>query len=156
MPIGPLTRRSLKSWVEVKPELLVAVDIGTTYSAVSLCIRTYGPNGSSNVEVITSWPKQALKNIKEPSVVCYDLDGTLNPEGFGSGAFDDADVVDQIDQGKLIKVQWWKLAFRPDHLPPIAGLEDYLPDFNKGLNINVETVLRDYLMLDMICQCVEV
>ncbi|KIJ67227.1 hypothetical protein HYDPIDRAFT_25699 [Hydnomerulius pinastri MD-312] len=116
--------------------LVVSVDIGTTFSAASFCILQKGK--VPKFEEILRWPKQANPDAKVPSVLFYDEDGRAR--AFGSETDDDETLIEAEMEGWL-RVEWWKLHLRPQHLPSIDNLElDKLPK-----DVTLDQVFADFL-----------
>ncbi|KAL0949368.1 hypothetical protein HGRIS_009437 [Hohenbuehelia grisea] len=115
--------------------LVVAIDIGTTYTAASFCILK--PGFVPKFEEILSWPAQAVADAKVPSVVYYDAATEIRAIGAET---EDEDMVVEAEDNGWHKAEWWKLHLRPEHLPLVRGLE--LPELPPGVSTN--KVLSDF------------
>ncbi|KAL0948380.1 hypothetical protein HGRIS_010962 [Hohenbuehelia grisea] len=126
----------LRTPFEGTKRLVVAIDIGTTYTAASFCILK--PGLIPKFEEILSWPKQVVADAKVPSVIYYDVDGEAC--AFGAET-EDEDRIFEAEENAWVKAEWWKLYLRPDHLPLIRGLE--LPELPP--NTTVDDIFEDFL-----------
>ncbi|KAF8151658.1 hypothetical protein B0H34DRAFT_810676 [Crassisporium funariophilum] len=126
----PMTRHTSD-----RPVLVVAIDIGTTYSAVSFCI-SYKGKPPDFVEV-NNWPKQAFPDAKIPSVLYYDH---LNTPRLCGPEAEDEDSLINAEEQHWMKAEWWKLLLRPDYLPmPDEHVRCPLPP-----GLNVDNIFRDF------------
>ncbi|EPQ53305.1 hypothetical protein GLOTRDRAFT_140147 [Gloeophyllum trabeum ATCC 11539] len=116
--------------------LVVAIDVGTTFTAASFCILQEGR--IPKFEEVLRWPKQVTADAKVPSVLYYDKRG--NPCAFAAET-DDEDVIMAAEANEWYKAEWWKLHLRPGHLPIIRDLK--LPAL--PLHRTAEDVFADYL-----------
>ncbi|TFK51568.1 hypothetical protein OE88DRAFT_1801563 [Heliocybe sulcata] len=109
--------------------LVVAIDVGTTFTAASFCILQEG-----------RIPKfeEATADAKVPSVLYYDKEGRA--QAFAAET-DDEDVIMEAESNEWYKTAWWKLHLRPGHLPIIKDLA--LPAL--PVRKSVEDVFADYL-----------
>ncbi|KAF7290598.1 hypothetical protein MIND_01299900 [Mycena indigotica] len=120
-------------------KLVVAIDIGTTFTAVSYCEVYPGNQHQRNFEEIVRWPKQTTGDAKIPSVVFYDKHGQA--QAFAAETEDD-DVRDSAAENSWSRVEWWKLLLRPKHLAAVS-----LPSSIAPLphNVELQQVLADFL-----------
>ncbi|CEH13496.1 hypothetical protein CBOM_01416 [Ceraceosorus bombacis] len=112
-----LQRRAGKDWLPYQGErqLIISIDLGTTYSGASYCILE--PGKKPRIEDCRAYPGQASGLSKVPSVVTYDAEG--NARFFGAEAEGpEADVV--LDEGGS-QIRWWKLHLKPAHLHVILA-----------------------------------
>ncbi|KAI0918917.1 hypothetical protein AcW1_003564 [Taiwanofungus camphoratus] len=120
-------------------KLVLAIDVGTTYSGVSYCILD--PGEVPKILSVTRYPGQEGENrsrdTKIPSVLYYSQEGEVR--AVGAEARLDATRLDAMDEDWIL-VEWFKLHLRPNsmqlkdaHLPP-------MPD-----NKPVIQILADYL-----------
>ncbi|TFK22862.1 hypothetical protein FA15DRAFT_757715 [Coprinopsis marcescibilis] len=136
-------RREKRVRYRSKREIVVCIDIGTTFSAVSMSILECGqPPRNSNIQEITRWPGQNVPSIKVPSIVWYNAEEVA--KAFGS---DDEDclILEKIENEHWTPVVWWKLLIRPGHLQFLPALQEAIPGLPEHLDIKVEDVFRHYL-----------
>ncbi|KAE9390767.1 hypothetical protein BT96DRAFT_925681 [Gymnopus androsaceus JB14] len=92
-------------------KLVIAFDIGTTFSGVSYSILD--PGAVPVIHGVTSFPAQ--ENVggsaKIPSIIYYDKEGQVR--AVGSEATEPAFIV-QAEDEEFIKVEWFKLHLRPE------------------------------------------
>ncbi|PFH48898.1 hypothetical protein AMATHDRAFT_5370 [Amanita thiersii Skay4041] len=95
-----------------KRGLVIAFDIGTTFSGVSYAILE--PNQVPKIHGVTQYPGQVNGgDSKIPSIVCYDATGKV----FAVGAETDPDInPDLLDQEGIKRAEWFKLHIRLPHL----------------------------------------
>ncbi|KAF8655628.1 hypothetical protein AX16_002982 [Volvariella volvacea WC 439] len=105
-------------------KLVIAIDIGTTYSGVSY--RFPGQNASGG-------------DPRIPSVVIYDRFGNI--KAVGARTENPALQVQAEDEG-LSRAEWFKLHLRPKELAPIGAIKDIPP---LPPNKAVTMVLSDFL-----------
>ncbi|EKM76381.1 hypothetical protein AGABI1DRAFT_108909 [Agaricus bisporus var. burnettii JB137-S8] len=138
--IGP------RSYGDQTEELVVAIDIGTTFSAVSFCILRPGCPGAPQLEMVSSWPGQSLSDPKVPSVLFQDTDGNVMAWGAETTH---QDVKAKAERYGWEKVEWFKLDLRPPHLEafiwPTTGVSSEGPEVKPCLPIqNVDKALSAY------------
>ncbi|KAJ3710594.1 hypothetical protein DFJ43DRAFT_1170684 [Lentinula guzmanii] len=94
-------------------KLVIAFDIGTTFSGVSYAILD--PGEVPETQPVTSFPAQAKVggSAKIPSIVCYDKEGKVR--AVGSEAEEPAFIEQAEDEG-FVTVSWFKLHLRPESL----------------------------------------
>ncbi|KAF9444529.1 hypothetical protein P691DRAFT_736332 [Macrolepiota fuliginosa MF-IS2] len=124
-------------------KLLLAFDVGTTYSGISYSILD--PGKVPEIQGVHKFPSQEMAggNAKIPSVMYYGKDGRVR----AVGAEAERDGVDIIaEEEEWIKVEWFKLHLRPktsdfamaknriSPLPPRKTIIEVLSDFLKYLN----------------------
>ncbi|KAJ3806836.1 hypothetical protein F5876DRAFT_68612 [Lentinula aff. lateritia] len=117
-------------------KLIIALDVGTTFSGVSYSILD--PGSVPITQGVTSFPAQAKVggSAKIPSILYYDKEG--NVRAVGSEAMEPA-FIEQAEEEGFIKVSWFKLHLRPDSLQldfdipvlpgnktPVAVFSDFL------------------------------
>lgn len=105
-------RRAGKEWLpyQGQRQLIIAIDLGTTYSGASYCILE--PGKRPKIEDVRAWPGQPSHLSKIPSVVTYDTNKI--PRFFGAEA-EGSDAENALDEGGY-QIRWWKLHLKPDHL----------------------------------------
>ncbi|KAG9309464.1 hypothetical protein JVU11DRAFT_10433 [Chiua virens] len=135
-PYGGLTR-----------QLVLAFDIGTTYSGISYCILQ--PGEVPQPQGVMKFPGQGqVGDCKVPSIMYYDSKGNLQKVGYEA-------VKDEVTEIAMtegwVKLEWWKLHLRPKHLPSVHIKDDDIPRLPKGKPIT--HVLRDFIKY--LFQCAE-
>ncbi|KAF5321963.1 hypothetical protein D9619_002083 [Psilocybe cf. subviscida] len=127
-----------------KTKLVLAFDVGTTYSGISYCILE--PSQVPQVKGITKFPAQDLVHgpSKIPSVIYYDKDGAVR--AIGAEALCDG-MYEKAQEEAWIKVEWFKLQFCSSNvaspnisvntfispLPPEKSAVEVLADYYKYL-----------------------
>ncbi|KAH7088645.1 hypothetical protein BKA62DRAFT_835565 [Auriculariales sp. MPI-PUGE-AT-0066] len=114
-------------------KLVVAIDLGTTMSAVAFAHLLNGEE--ARVRVVTRWPGQEefSGDCKVPSVVGYDSKGTAIR--FGAQAVD----AESLENIQLVK--WFKLHLHPDTMKAANNLTP--PSLPAG--VSLKTVYKDLL-----------
>nr|GAT51910.1 predicted protein [Mycena chlorophos] len=133
-------RRGLKETSRKEERtLVVAIDIGTTFSAASFAVFTPGSKKSTQFYEVLRWPKQEIGDAKIPSVVFYDEDGA--PQAVGA-ATEDENLRIQAQENEWTSAQWWKLKLGPKHLSrgKLPAHIPALPD-----SVSVEEIYADFL-----------
>ncbi|KAJ3980729.1 hypothetical protein F5890DRAFT_1575470 [Lentinula detonsa] len=94
-------------------KLVIAFDVGTTFSGVSYAILD--PGEVPETQPVTSFPAQAKVggSAKIPSIICYDKEGKVR--AVGSEAEEPAFIEQAEDEG-FVTVSWFKLHLRPESL----------------------------------------
>ncbi|KLO12783.1 hypothetical protein SCHPADRAFT_940956 [Schizopora paradoxa] len=114
------------------PELVIAIDIGTTYSGVSYTILR--PGEVPDIGSVMEFSNQSLHQAKIPTVLCYDSNGKLL--GVGPQTSDEALEDTDVD-AEWKRLKYIKMHFRPsgtsidlemDDLPPDMSAEDVMAD----------------------------
>ncbi|KAF9530685.1 hypothetical protein CPB83DRAFT_892332 [Crepidotus variabilis] len=117
------------------PELIVAIDIGTTFTASSYSLRD-AQGTYPRFQEINRWSGQANGDAKVPSVLYYN--GT-EPKLFGAET-EDLELLIEAEEAGWQKAEWWKLSLRPDHLLLPAGFRPApLPT-----GLSVDNIYRDF------------
>ncbi|KAJ7074576.1 hypothetical protein C8F01DRAFT_30135 [Mycena amicta] len=148
----PIRTRAAADPVENR-KLVLAIDIGTTFTAVSYClVQPSNQPGSQRIfEEVLRWPKQITPDAKIPSAIFYDKAGS--PKAFGAET-EDEEVRLQAEEQEWHRAEWWKLRLRPKHLakieplpthvlplPENVSLSDIYVNFLKYLKQNVKEYL---------------
>ncbi|KAE8214982.1 hypothetical protein CF327_g1722 [Tilletia walkeri] len=148
---GSAQKRRGRDWLPYQGErqLIIAIDLGTTYSGASFCVLE--PGKKPKIEDVKSYPAQATGLSKVPSVVTYDRD--CNARLFGAEAEGtEADLL--INEGGY-QVRWWKLHLRPPHLRVIlAGGEESTSNLDLDPlppGVTVEQVCANFLAYMVKC-----
>lgn len=97
-------------------KLVLAFDVGTTYSGISYSILD--PGYSPEILDVTRYPStdRVGGNSKIPSIVYYDKEGT--PRAFGGEALQES-VIETAEDEEWAKAEWWKLHLRPKSMPSV-------------------------------------
>ncbi|KAG8804483.1 hypothetical protein FRC16_007892 [Serendipita sp. 398] len=98
-------------------QLVIAIDLGTTQSAVSYCHLF--PNSVPSVRIVNKWPGQeeVAGDSKIPSLVAYE---NSRPIAYG------AEALEYMDTEGYYVAKWFKLHLHPDSMkivdePPVYG-----------------------------------
>ncbi|KZT20036.1 hypothetical protein NEOLEDRAFT_1182864 [Neolentinus lepideus HHB14362 ss-1] len=144
--------------------LVVAIDVGTTFTAASssrkegfLSLRRYG-----NLQIVRihcfgfldinskvlRWLRQTTADAKVPPVLYYDKQG--RPQAFAAET-DDEDVIMEAESNEWYKATWWKLLLRPGHLPLIKDIKLLALPVRKSVEdvfadlCYIKTQIREYV-----------
>ncbi|KAM6497416.1 hypothetical protein JOM56_007889 [Amanita muscaria] len=101
-------------------KLVIAIDIGTTFSGVSYALLD--PGRVPQIQPVTQFvgQREPRGDSKVPSVVCYSEDGDL----VAAGAETDPETNHALaDMDDVVRVEWFKLHLRPPHLAPSQEFE---------------------------------
>ncbi|KAL6306646.1 hypothetical protein BKA93DRAFT_133315 [Sparassis latifolia] len=114
----------LQSFSGTSRKLVLAFDVGTTYSGVAYAILD--PGEVPKIQGVTRFPGQenAAGDSKIPSILYYDQDGKVRAVG-AEAALPNMDL--QVEDEDLIFVEWFKLHLRPDSLDSGEVNKDVLP-----------------------------
>ncbi|TFY65066.1 hypothetical protein EVJ58_g2221 [Rhodofomes roseus] len=119
-------------------KLVIAIDIGTTYSGVSYCVLD--PGEIPKVLSVTRFPGQEGENksrdVKTPSVLYYDQQDHLRAVGAETTL---ENIKEEAYSQDWKHVKWFKLHLRPSSILPGAALPPI--DVDKP----VIEILADYL-----------
>ncbi|KAI0725426.1 hypothetical protein C8Q72DRAFT_954800 [Fomitopsis betulina] len=119
-------------------KLVLAIDIGTTYSGVAYCVLD--PGEIPKVLSVTRFPGQEGENrsrdVKIPSVLYYDRKANLQAAGAEAML---PNVQDDAYENEWTLVKWFKLYLRPQSILPGATLPPI------GVDKPVVEILSDYL-----------
>ncbi|KAF8441288.1 hypothetical protein L210DRAFT_3611856 [Boletus edulis BED1] len=126
--------------------LVVAFDVGTTYSGVSYAILD--PGEVPKIQGVTRYPAQEHVggDCKIPSIVYYDQHGT--PRALGAEALQDH-IIEQAEDEQWVKLEWWKLHLRAKHLAASHIADDDLPPVPFGKS--AVDVLADFMRYLFYC-----
>ncbi|TFK63659.1 hypothetical protein BDN72DRAFT_963759 [Pluteus cervinus] len=133
-------------------KLVVALDVGTTFSGVSYCLLD--PGQVPEIKGVTRFPYQefASADSKIPTVIWYDKNGII--KAMGAEAVKDG-IQDTAEAEDWFKSEWFKLHLKPDHirnntsfkippLPPGKSIIDVFSDFLRYLYHCTETFIREH------------
>ncbi|KIJ66155.1 hypothetical protein HYDPIDRAFT_152023 [Hydnomerulius pinastri MD-312] len=109
--------------------LVLAFDVGTTYSGVSYAILD--PGEVPKIQGVTRYPAQEHVggDCKIPTILYYDQQG--NPRAFGAEALQEH-IIEQAEDEQWIKLEWWKLHLRAKHLAASHIGDDDIPPLPAG------------------------
>ncbi|KAL0574098.1 hypothetical protein V5O48_007857 [Marasmius crinis-equi] len=125
-------------------KLVIAFDIGTTYSGASYAVLD--PGLPPIIEGVTKFPAQgkAGGDSKIPSVIYYDRNGQV--QAIGAEAIQDS-FIEKAEEEEYTAVEWFKLHLRPkgleksqiqdSHIPPLPPKKraiDVYADFLRYLH----------------------
>ncbi|KAG6332938.1 hypothetical protein ID866_6154 [Astraeus odoratus] len=134
-------------------KLVLAFDVGTTYSGISYSILD--PGEPPVICDVTRFPstEHVGGNSKIPTIIYYDNDGIAR--AFGGEALQEA-IIEKADEEEWVKAEWWKLHLRPKNmssihvrdediplLPPLKTAVELLADFMKYLFQCVRTYIEE-------------
>ncbi|KAG2122351.1 hypothetical protein DEU56DRAFT_974525 [Suillus clintonianus] len=94
-------------------KLVLAFDVGTTFSGVSYCMLD--PGEVPVIRGVARYPAQEHVggDSKIPSILYYDLQGDVR--AVGAEALQES-IIEQAEDEGWVKLEWWKLHLRPKHL----------------------------------------
>ncbi|KAG1846557.1 hypothetical protein DFJ58DRAFT_747163 [Suillus subalutaceus] len=95
-------------------KLVLAFDVGTTFSGVSYCMLD--PGEVPVIRGVSRYPAQegVGGDSKIPSILYYDLQGDVR--AVGAEALQEH-VIEQAEDEGWVRLAWWKLHLRAKHLP---------------------------------------
>ncbi|KIL56473.1 hypothetical protein M378DRAFT_469085 [Amanita muscaria Koide BX008] len=115
-----MTTHERQPYSGTETKLVIAIDVGTTFSGVSFVLLD--PGVVPQIQPVTRFMGQieARSDSKVPSIVCYSQNGTV----VAAGAQTDPDVNHTLaEMDDVIRVEWFKLHLRPPHLAPNQEFE---------------------------------
>ncbi|KAG1830170.1 hypothetical protein EV424DRAFT_1581208 [Suillus variegatus] len=94
-------------------KLVLAFDVGTTFSGVSYCILD--PGEVPVIRGVARYPAQECVggDSKIPSILYYNLQGDVRAVG---AEVLQEHIIEQAEDEGWVKLAWWKLHLRPKHL----------------------------------------
>ncbi|EIW80581.1 hypothetical protein CONPUDRAFT_56886 [Coniophora puteana RWD-64-598 SS2] len=121
-------------------KLVLAFDVGTTYSGVSYCILD--PGEVPQIHSVARYPAQdhVGGHFKIPSILYYDQGH--NVRAVGAEALQESVVEKAMDQ-QWIKLTWWKMHMRPKHLAAAHISDSDIPPLPQELTST--RVLADFM-----------
>ncbi|KAG2129635.1 hypothetical protein DEU56DRAFT_741267 [Suillus clintonianus] len=121
-------------------KLVLAFDVGTTFSGVSYCMLY--PGEVPVIRGVSRYPGQEHigGDSKVPSILYYDLQG--NVRAVGAEALQEY-IIEQAENEGWVKLEWWKLHLRANHLASSHIWQDNIPSLPRGKSA-VE-VLADFI-----------
>ncbi|KAJ3575398.1 hypothetical protein NP233_g1120 [Leucocoprinus birnbaumii] len=120
-------------------KLVLAFDVGTTYSGISYAILD--PGRETSIKSVTRFPSRAKAggDAKVPTVIYYSSDGL--PQSIGADT--EREGIDAIiEDSQWIKAEWFKLHLRPK-TKATANLSDDIPPLPRGKT--AVDIFADYL-----------
>lgn len=106
--------------------LLLAFDVGTTYSGVAYAF--HDPGEVPEICAVNRYPGQETGDPKIPSILYYTQDGKVHAAGAEAAS---PTLKAEAEDDGLVFVEWFKLHLRPNSM--IAGMErDTLPTLPAG------------------------
>ncbi|CDO71998.1 hypothetical protein BN946_scf184943.g33 [Trametes cinnabarina] len=113
-------------------KLVVAMDVGTTYSGVAYAILD--PGEVPQIQGITRFPGQenAAGSSKIPSILYYRRDGTVHSVGAEAAR---PGIELEAEDEDLVFVEWFKLYLRPERLDSEEMKRRDLPPLPQGKSI---------------------
>lgn len=114
---GESRRSAANEWLPYRGSagLVVAIDLGTTFSGASYCFLT--PGKKPEINDVKRFPGQTTSSSKVPSVILYTNKGEAAL--FGAEATDGAAAHKILLEGGFA-VRYWKLYLKPAHLDLIV------------------------------------
>ncbi|KAG2043940.1 hypothetical protein BDR03DRAFT_940307 [Suillus americanus] len=121
-------------------KLVLAFDVGTTFSGVSYCMLD--PGEVPVIRGVARYPAQEHVggDSKIPSILYYDLHGDVR--AVGAEALQEH-IIEQAEDEGWMKLAWWKLHLRAKHLPSSHIRDDDIKPLPHGKSA-VE-VLADFM-----------
>ncbi|KAI9572586.1 hypothetical protein HD554DRAFT_2202484 [Boletus coccyginus] len=121
-------------------KLVVAFDIGTTFSGIAYCLLDQGQ--VPEVFGVTRFPAQGQgsRDAKVPSLLYYDRNG--NVRAAGAEVLTES-VIESALTEEWTKAEWWKLHLRPKHLASSINRDNDLPPLPSGKS--ADDVLTDFI-----------
>ncbi|KAJ3815434.1 hypothetical protein F5876DRAFT_85802 [Lentinula aff. lateritia] len=146
-----------KPFAGTQQGLVLAIDVGTTYSGCSFSVLD--PGVVPEIKGVTRFPAQAPGgSSKIPSVLYYDSAGKV--QAVGAETLLDT-VIEQAEDEQWTKVEWFKLHLRPKSsktplrthqqilsLPPDKSVIDVFADFLRYLFLCCRTFIEETLLPD--------
>ncbi|KIJ11257.1 hypothetical protein PAXINDRAFT_15797 [Paxillus involutus ATCC 200175] len=110
-------------------KLVLAFDVGTTFSGVSYCILD--PGEIPQIHGVSKYPGQedVGGNNKIPSIVYYDKQGSLRAVGAET---QQQHIIELAANEQWTRLEWWKLYLRAKHLEASHFTDADIPALPKG------------------------
>ncbi|KIJ17541.1 hypothetical protein PAXINDRAFT_167554 [Paxillus involutus ATCC 200175] len=127
-------------------KLILAFDVGTTYSGVSYSLLD--PGEIPKIHGVSKYPAQdhVGGDNKIPSILYYDRQGTV--QAVGAEALQQH-VIEQAEKERWIKLEWWKLHLRAKHLASSHIKDVDIPSLPEGKS--AVQVLADFMQYLLTC-----
>ncbi|KIK93923.1 hypothetical protein PAXRUDRAFT_785589 [Paxillus rubicundulus Ve08.2h10] len=128
-------------------KLVLAFDVGTTYSGVSYSILDPG-EVPKILGVSSRYPAQEHVggDNKIPSILYYDQQGVVQAIGAETSQ---PHIIEQAEEGNWVKLEWWKLHLRAKHLASSHITDDDLPPLPRSKT--AVQVLGDFMRYLFTC-----
>ncbi|KAF5317127.1 hypothetical protein D9611_003509 [Ephemerocybe angulata] len=129
-------------------KLVVAFDVGTTFSGISYSVLD--PGHPPKIQGVTRFPaqEQVAGSSKIPTVLYYDAEGTVR--AIGAEALSEG-IYEQAEDEGWFKVEWFKLHLRPLNDSSGSPITTQLPPLPPG-----KTVVQVYSdFMAYLLQCVK-
>ncbi|KIK58160.1 hypothetical protein GYMLUDRAFT_228044, partial [Collybiopsis luxurians FD-317 M1] len=133
--------------------LVIAIDIGTTYSGVSFSVLD--PGVVPEIKTVTRFPAQLPGGAsKIPSVLYYDSTGKVRAIGAETLL---ESTIEAAEEEKWHKVEWFKMHLRPksglttkqiSSLPPLKSLTEVFADFLRYMFSCAREFIEETLLPD--------
>ncbi|KAF9222351.1 hypothetical protein BS17DRAFT_818684 [Gyrodon lividus] len=127
-------------------KLVLAFDVGTTYSGVSYCILD--PGEVPKILGVSRYPAQEHVggDNKIPSILYYDQQGNVRAIGAETSQ---PHIIEQAEEERWVKLEWWKLHLRAKHLSSSHIKDDDIPPLPQGKS--AVQVLGDFMQYLFSC-----
>ncbi|OJA20126.1 hypothetical protein AZE42_04099 [Rhizopogon vesiculosus] len=121
-------------------KLILAFDVGTTFSGVSYCFLD--PGQVPDIQGVNRFPAQEHVggDCKIPSIICYDPEGTVRAVGAEATQ---ENIEEEIEDNGWVKLEWWKLHLRPRTMPSSHVTDQDIPPLPS--NKTAVQVLSDFM-----------
>ncbi|KAI6029300.1 hypothetical protein BKA83DRAFT_4216861 [Pisolithus microcarpus] len=121
-------------------KLILAFDVGTTFSGISYCILD--PGDIPEIRGVSKFPAQehVAGDNKIPSIIYYDKEDKVRAVGAETQR---PDVIEEARREQWVRLEWWKLHLRSKHLEDSHFSDADLPPLPNGKSA-VE-VLGDFM-----------
>ncbi|KAI0318140.1 hypothetical protein OF83DRAFT_1171352 [Amylostereum chailletii] len=125
-----------------KRRLVLAFDLGTTFSGVSYALLD--PGKVPEIKSITRFPGQEAGDSKIPTVIYYDAAGKVLAVGAEEPAMgvEDEEDEDWEETAEPLKVEWFKLLLRPS--PTTTTTTDDIPRPTLPASKDIVAVYADF------------
>ncbi|KIM58494.1 hypothetical protein SCLCIDRAFT_128104 [Scleroderma citrinum Foug A] len=110
-------------------KLVLAFDVGTTFSGISYCILD--PGEVPTIRGVSKFPAQEHVggDNKIPSIIYYDQEGNVRAVGAET---QQSHVIEEAAKEQWIRLEWWKLHLRSKHLEASHFSDADLPPLPSG------------------------
>ncbi|KAI0314645.1 hypothetical protein OF83DRAFT_423660 [Amylostereum chailletii] len=122
-----------------KRQLVLAFDLGTTFSGISYALLD--PGKVPEIKTVTRYPGQEAGDSKVQTVFYYSADGKVLAVGAEDPSLDD-DFVSEDDWQEVapLKLEWFKLLLRP----PAVAPDPSIPTAHLPPNKDIVAVFADF------------
>ncbi|EIW80615.1 hypothetical protein CONPUDRAFT_125441 [Coniophora puteana RWD-64-598 SS2] len=121
-------------------KLVLAFDVGTTFSGVSYCILD--PGEVPKIQGVSRYPaqEQVGGDSKIPSILYYDRN--QQARAIGAEALQE-NIIEKAEEEGWTKVEWWKMHLRSKHLNSSHIKDSDIPPLPAG--VSALQVLADFM-----------